>query len=137
VPQGALAPPSRHTTLTHASQRWLHSLSPAVKKTPWEAGEDAQLLALHALHGAKWSVIARGIAGRTDDACAKRYREALDPALRKDEWSAADDAQLAAAHARVGGRWAQIGATLQRSGLSCRNRLVHTRTRRVCTQHAP
>jgi hypothetical protein len=64
-------------------KRWLHSLSPSVKKTAWTKEEDALLLSLYAVHSTKWALIARSIPGRTDDACSKRYREALDPSLKK------------------------------------------------------
>ena len=93
-----------------------------MKKTPWTAEEDRALLSLYAIHSTKWSVIARHIPGRTDDACSKRYREALDPTLRKEEWTSEEDARLLDAYARLGGRWGQIGQEMQRSGLGCRNR---------------
>ena len=72
-------------------QRWLHSLSPNVKKSAWTKDEDQLLLSLYETHGPKWSFIARQIRGRTDDACSKRYREALDPNLKKTEWTAEED----------------------------------------------
>ncbi|KAK7694288.1 hypothetical protein QCA50_001470 [Cerrena zonata] len=103
-------------------KRWLHSLSPSVKKTAWTPEEDKLLLSLYALHGTKWSVIARGISGRTDDACSKRYREALDPTLKKDEWTSEEDDRLLQVYARLGGKWGQVGHELNRSGLACRNR---------------
>jgi hypothetical protein len=73
-------------------------------------------------HGAKWSTIARAIPGRTDDACSKRYREALDPNLKKHEWTADEDEHLIKLYAEHGGKWGQLGQELQRSGLGCRNR---------------
>jgi hypothetical protein len=79
-------------------------------------------MSLYKLYGAKWSVIARHIPGRTDDACSKRYREALDPALKKDEWTQAEDTKLLGLYAEMGGRWVQVGQQLQRSSLGCRNR---------------
>ncbi|PCH33331.1 hypothetical protein WOLCODRAFT_159989 [Wolfiporia cocos MD-104 SS10] len=116
----ALSVPGR--TNKACRKRWLHSLSPSVKKSAWTPEEDARLRALLAAHGPRWAAIARGIPGRTDDACSKRYREALDPALRRGDWSAAEDAALAAAHARLGPRWGRVGLELGRSGLGCRNR---------------
>ncbi|KAL4069412.1 hypothetical protein J3A83DRAFT_3553486 [Scleroderma citrinum] len=103
-------------------KRWLHSLSPDVKKTAWTPEEDRRLLELYALHAGKWAAIAKQIPGRTDDACSKRYREALDPQLKKGDWSAEEDAQLLEAYKQLGGRWGQVGQQLQRSGLGCRNR---------------
>ncbi|KAG2155483.1 hypothetical protein DEU56DRAFT_724964 [Suillus clintonianus] len=103
-------------------QRWLHSLSPNVKKSAWTPEEDHLLLELYKVHSTKWSVIARHIPGRTDDACSKRYREALDPSLRRDEWSKEEDDKLLDAYSRLAGRWREVGQELQRSGLACRNR---------------
>jgi hypothetical protein len=79
-------------------------------------------MSLYRLHGTKWSVIARQIPGRTDDACSKRYREALDPALKKDEWTETEDAKLLQLYGQLGGKWVQVGQQLQRSSLGCRNR---------------
>ncbi|OSD05897.1 hypothetical protein PYCCODRAFT_1383880 [Trametes coccinea BRFM310] len=125
----ALSVPGR--TNKACRKRWLHSLSPNVKKTAWTPEEDQLLLSLYAVHGTKWSVIARHIPGRTDDACSKRYREALDPALKRDEWTSEEDAKLLEAHARLGGKWGLIGQELSRSGLGCRNRWRMLERKRV------
>ncbi|KZT23864.1 hypothetical protein NEOLEDRAFT_1095648 [Neolentinus lepideus HHB14362 ss-1] len=103
-------------------KRWRHSLSPNVKKSAWTQEEDELLLRLYAQHHTKWSLIARQIPGRTDDACSKRYREALDPALKKSEWTPEEDTVLLDLYQRLGGKWGQIGQELTRSGLACRNR---------------
>ncbi|GLB36483.1 putative myb-like DNA-binding domain containing protein [Lyophyllum shimeji] len=103
-------------------KRWLHSLSPTIRKSAWTSDEDNLLLSLYNIHGAKWSTIAREIPGRTDDACSKRYREALDPHLKKDEWTTEEDQKLLERYAAIGGKWGQLGQELQRSGLGCRNR---------------
>ncbi|KAF8168227.1 hypothetical protein B0H34DRAFT_684715 [Crassisporium funariophilum] len=103
-------------------KRWLHSLQPNVKKSAWTPSEDTLLMELRHNLGPKWSTIARQIFGRTDDACSKRYREALDPSLKKDDWTPEEDEKLMQAYNRVGGKWGQVGQELQRSGLGCRNR---------------
>lgn len=103
-------------------KRWRHSLSPNVKKSAWTPEEDELLLQLYAKHHTKWSLIARQIPGRTDDACSKRYREALDPSLKKSEWTPEEDSVLLDLYQRLGGKWGQIGQELTRSGLACRNR---------------
>lgn len=66
--------------------------------------------------------VANHIPGRTDDACAKRYREALDPNLKKDDWTKEEDERLLEGFARHGASWGKIGEELGRSGLGCRNR---------------
>ncbi|KAG1757264.1 hypothetical protein EDB19DRAFT_1622844 [Suillus lakei] len=114
--------PERTNKACRKASRWLHSLSPNVKKSAWTPEEDHLLLELYKVHSTKWSVIARHIPGRTDDACSKRYREALDPSLRRDEWSKEEDDKLFDAYSRFPGRWGQVGQELQRSGLACRNR---------------
>lgn len=105
-------------------QRWLHSLQPNVKKSAWTPDEDRLLLELFDKFGPKWSLIARHIAGRTDDACSKRYRESLDPSLKKDQWTLEEDEKLMEVYNRIGGKWGQVGQELQRSGLGCRNRFA-------------
>lgn len=101
-------------------------MSPFVKKSAWTAEEDRLLLALFKQHPYKWANIARAIPGRTDDACSKRYQEALDPNLKKDEWTEEEDRKLLDFLARNGGpskpQWKLIGQELNRSGLGCRNR---------------
>lgn len=95
---------------------------PTVKKTAWSKEEDDKLVMLVAKHGDKWAAIARGIPGRTDDACSKRYREALDPVKKKTEWTDEEDRLLLEMYSDKGPNWKDIGKTLLRSGLSCRNR---------------
>jgi len=48
----------------------------------WTASEDAVLLEAVNKHGKRWFEVAKDLPGRTDDQCAKRYREALDPSIR-------------------------------------------------------
>lgn len=92
-------------------------------QVPWTPAEDALLLELYATHTPpRWSLIARQIPGRTDDACSKRYREALDPLLKKDSWSEEEDARLLELTSQLGTRWTQVGQAMGRSGLGCRNR---------------
>ncbi|KAI5119921.1 hypothetical protein M0805_000886 [Coniferiporia weirii] len=120
----ALSVPGR--TNKACRKRWLHSLSPTIKKCAWTPEEDSLLLSLFGKHPNKWSLIAREIPGRTDDACSKRYREALDPNLKKDEWTEEEDRRLLEVLPRFGGpakpKWVLIGQELRRSGLGCRNR---------------
>ena len=98
-------------------------MSPTVKKTAWTKEEDELLLKLYDLNGPKWSHIAREIAGRTDDACSKRYREALDPALKRTEWTPEEDVILYQILDHHGpGSWKEAGLELNRSSLGCRNR---------------
>lgn len=49
----------------------------------WSASEDEALLEAVKIHGKRWYEVARDLPGRTDDQCAKRYKEAVDPSIRK------------------------------------------------------
>lgn len=44
--------------------RWCNQLNPTVKRGPFTAEEDRQILAAHAIHGNKWAIISRTIPGR-------------------------------------------------------------------------
>ena len=35
-------------------------------------------------HGKRWYEVAKDLPGRTDDQCAKRYKDAVDPSIRKN-----------------------------------------------------
>ncbi|KAJ7807497.1 Homeodomain-like protein, partial [Mycena olivaceomarginata] len=105
-------------------KRWLNSLSPILKKSTWTPAEDRLLIDLYTTNGPKWSIIAEKILRRTDDACSKRYREKLDPNLKKIEWTPGEDIKLKEAYDRIGSNWSSIGQALQRGGLDCRNRRV-------------
>ena len=48
----------------------------------WTSEEDAALLESVTKHGKRWYEVARALPGRTDDQCAKRYKEAVDPSIR-------------------------------------------------------
>ncbi|KIJ37601.1 hypothetical protein M422DRAFT_177739, partial [Sphaerobolus stellatus SS14] len=89
----------------------------------WTKAEDELLLKYYAVYSPpRWSFIAKHIPGRTDDACSKRYREALDPALKRDGWTDEEDERLVMLAVQLGSRWTQVGQAMGRSGLACRNR---------------
>lgn len=53
--------------------RWQKVLDPKLVKGPWTKEEDAKVLALVELHGAKkWSVIAAQLPGRIGKQCRER-----------------------------------------------------------------
>ncbi|KAH7929915.1 hypothetical protein BV22DRAFT_91652 [Leucogyrophana mollusca] len=66
-------------------QRWLRSLPPSIKKSAWTKEIRSFSLSTDSATQNGASIIACNTPGRTDDACSKRYREALDPSLKRDE----------------------------------------------------
>lgn len=105
-------------------KRWLHSLDPKLRKGRWTSEEDAILLESVARYGKRWYEVARALPGRTDDQCAKRYKEAVDPSIRRDPWTAEEDEKLRGAFQKYGNKWHTIASTLQgRPAIHCRNRL--------------
>eukprot|EP00301_Raphidiophrys_heterophryoidea_P003826 c11712_g1_i1.p1 GENE.c11712_g1_i1~~c11712_g1_i1.p1 ORF type:complete len:374 (-),score=63.57 c11712_g1_i1:278-1399(-) len=53
--------------------RWMNHISPGVKKAKWTKEEDAHIMQGVDIHGAKWSLIARDLPGRTDAGVKNRY----------------------------------------------------------------
>jgi hypothetical protein len=50
---------------TQCLQRWSKVLTPGLRKGPWAADEDAQLVALVARGLENWAVVSESIEGRT------------------------------------------------------------------------
>jgi len=68
---------------------------------------------LVAEHGTKhWGLIGSKLNGRTGKQCRERWHNQLDPAIRKDPWTAEEEDILLKAHAVYGNRWAEIAKLL-------------------------
>ena len=50
----------------------------------------------------KWSDIAAKIPGRNRKQCRERWFGHLDPNVKKEQWTSAEDASLQALHAQMG-----------------------------------
>ncbi|KAF7825593.1 transcription factor MYB1 [Senna tora] len=91
-------------------------------KGPWSPEEDAILSRLVSKFGARnWSLIARGIAGRSGKSCRLRWCNQLDPAVKRKPFtepnkrqfiSDEEDRIIVAAHAVHGNKWAAIARLL-------------------------
>jgi hypothetical protein len=77
---------STHWTLLSGKVSGFSSIQkhvPIVFIGRWTPAEDALLLTSIRKHGRHWYRVAELLPGRTDDQCAKRWREKLDPSIRK------------------------------------------------------
>lgn len=110
----------------------------ALLKTPshpgrWTEEEDTLLIAAVETYGTHWFQVARTLPGRTDDQCAKRWRENLDPSISRKPWTEKDDELLMAIYEKIGKRWKDIASHFEgRPPVHCRNRvqsLVRARRR--------
>ncbi|KAG0002178.1 hypothetical protein BGZ80_004723 [Entomortierella chlamydospora] len=110
-------------TNKNCRKRWFHSLDPKLKKGPWTEEEDHLLRTGVQMFKGQWSKIAERIPGRTDDQCAKRWREGLDPLIDRAAWTREDDIILLQRFEEFGSQWQKIALAFPgRPGLHCRNR---------------
>lgn len=106
-------------------KRWNNSLNPTLKKGKWTPEEDEMLINLFKEFGSSWQKISLAIPGRTDDQCAKRYIEVLDPSTkdRLRPWTIDEDLLLIKKVKTYGTKWRTISNEMVgRPSLTCRNR---------------
>ncbi|ORZ19635.1 hypothetical protein BCR42DRAFT_410159 [Absidia repens] len=110
-------------TNKNCRKRWFHSLDPSLRKGAWTDEEDRLLREGVKKFPNQWSKIADMLEGRTDDQCAKRWRESLDPSIDRSDWTADEDARLTTKFEEFGSQWQKIAQFFDgRPGLHCRNR---------------
>jgi len=106
------------------SQRWLKVLQPGLKKGAWQTDEDQKLRQLvmrerdtqsanafcSSQHNLKldWVLISQQIPGRTSKSVRERWLRYLDPCIKKDAWTPAEDRILLEKEAQIGHKWAAI-----------------------------
>jgi hypothetical protein len=103
----------------------------------WTEVEDALLTTAVETYGTQWFQVAKMLHGRTDDQCAKRWRENLDPSISRKPWTKEDDELLMKTYENIGRRWKDLASHFEgRPPVHCRNRvqsLVRARRRASLT----
>ncbi|KAI4324432.1 hypothetical protein MLD38_029924 [Melastoma candidum] len=82
-------------------------------KGPWSPEEDLILSELVSKFGPRnWSLIARGIDGRSGKSCRLRWCNQLDPTVKRKPFTEEEDRLIVSAHAIHGNKWAAIARLL-------------------------
>jgi hypothetical protein len=87
--------------------------SDEVSRRPWTRWEDETIVSLVRIHGTrKWSIVAAALKGRSGKQCRERFKNQLDPAIRKDPWLVEEDRLIVRAQVYYGNRWTEIAKIL-------------------------
>ncbi|KAJ7111605.1 hypothetical protein O6H91_13G093100 [Diphasiastrum complanatum] len=107
-------------------------------KGPWSLEEDEALKRLVEMYGARnWSLISRGISGRSGKSCRLRWCNQLSPQVEHRPFTEAEDILIMKAHAQHGNKWATISRLLPgRTDNSIKNHWNSTLRRRCMAEKA-
>ncbi|KFK36882.1 hypothetical protein AALP_AA4G184000 [Arabis alpina] len=82
-------------------------------KGPWSPEQDAALTRLvNKLGPRNWTLISRGIPGRSGKSCRLRWCNQLDPVLKRKPFTEEEDNMIMSAHAVHGNKWCVIAKLL-------------------------
>jgi len=66
-------------------ERWFNHLDPNVSKVAWTPEEDQRIFDQHQKLGGKWSIIAKMLPGRTDNAIKNRWNSSISKRIHIDD----------------------------------------------------
>merc|ERR1712226_761536 len=110
-----------------------------IQKSYWSDNEDRLLTSLVELYGAKnWSLIAKSFHGRIGKQCRERWRNHLNPSIRKEPFTADEDTRIMELVNELGTKWTKIALRLPgRSDNAIKNRYYSTLKRSHIRQTNP
>ena len=94
----------------------------------WTAEEDAILQNWVSEKGPKhWSVCSNLFSGRSATQCRERWKNSLDPTIKKGDWSEHEDLKLFLSIQKHLFSWKRVSLELEgRTRISCRNRFYNS-----------
>ncbi|KAJ3441324.1 snRNA-activating protein complex subunit [Anaeramoeba flamelloides] len=94
---------------TQCLHRWYKVLNPELKKGKWSDDEDKRLTQMVAKYGSSsWSKIANSIPNRSSKQCRERWKNQLDPKIKREPWSKEEDQILTDLFQKLGPKWSQM-----------------------------
>lgn len=123
-------------TYVQCLHRWQKVLNPNLVKGPWTEEEDRKVIELVNIHGPrKWELIASHLPGRIGKQCRERWKNHLDPSIKKGNWEPQEDELILRFQSRLGNKWATIAKFLPgRTDNAVKNRFNSTLSRRLRQQ---
>jgi len=104
-------------------ERWRFNLDPSICRKPFSVDEDAVIVEEQIRRGNEWSMIAKKLPGRTENAIKIRFKSIARGSVRC--WTSEDDQALLLAHSVFGSDWEKIAASLpNRTKNSVKMRLI-------------
>mmetsp|Transcript_30302 Transcript_30302/g.59180 ORF Transcript_30302/g.59180 Transcript_30302/m.59180 type:complete len:387 (-) Transcript_30302:1477-2637(-) len=82
-------------------------------RRPWSKEEDDLIVKLVAEHGTKtWSLVGNKLQCRSGKQCRERYKNQLDPSIKRGPWTDEEDVLIVNAQEIHGNRWTEIAKLL-------------------------
>ncbi|KAJ6233980.1 homeodomain-like protein-related [Anaeramoeba flamelloides] len=94
---------------TQCLHRWSKVLNPKLKKGKWSDEEDQRLVKMVEKYGSSsWSKVASHIKNRSSKQCRERWKNQLDPTIKREPWSKEEDQILTDLFQNLGPKWSQM-----------------------------
>ncbi|KAJ1484332.1 Homeodomain-like protein [Baffinella frigidus] len=82
-------------------------------RRPWTKEEDTLIMKLVQQHGTrKWPLVASKLHARSGKQCRERFKNQLDPNIKKEPWTNEEDLAIVEAQNEIGNKWTEIAKRL-------------------------